>query len=274
MRVEGELPLAPQHGRSAPQWGEPSLPIKGPLNDILAQRLVKDVQNRMEKLMSEPKKSKNISIPEQDIPPVDDMSYSLVKLYFKVNTSTNEDEDDYDFYMLQRDYFPELLWAFSMTYMGNHFPNKAEDLPEGVKPAQHYLAYSPTEGILLCVGYYFKNSILQRSSAEYFKDALKKIVDNIDGQFLDGWGENGFQFKHKDKYISAHFESKVRYIITDVFNVDSLHVRWDSIEEIDNLDWMLSYKAYEWLYQHQRYGDQSQTQLDYLTKHKGNYFFA
>ena len=71
----------------------------------------------------------------------------------------------------------------------NHFPNKAEDLPEGVKPAQHYLAYSPTEGILLCVGYYFKNSILQRSDAEYFKDCLKKIVDNIDGQVCDGWGE-------------------------------------------------------------------------------------
>lgn len=273
MRVEGELPAATQHDRT-PSWGEPSLPVKGPLNDILAQRLVKDVQNRMEKIVSEPKKSKNISIPEQDIPPVDDLSYSLVKLYFKVNTSTNEDEDDYDFYMLQRDYFPELLWAFSMTYMGNHFPNKAEDLPEGVKPAQHYLAYSPTEGILLCVGYYFKNSILQRSSAEYFKDALKKIVDNIDGQFLDGWGENGFQFKNKGKYISAHFESKVRYVIADVFNVDSLHVRWDSIEEIDNLDWMLSYKAYEWLYQQRRYMDQSQAQLDYLTKHKGNYFFA
>lgn len=274
MRVEAELPAAPQHGRSAPSWGEPSLPIKGPLNDILAQRLVKDVQNRMEKIVSEPKKSKNISIPEQDIPPVDDLSYSLVKLYFKVNTSTNEDEDDYDFYMLQRDYFPELLWAFSMTYMGNHFPNKAEDLPEGVKPAQHYLAYSPTEGILLCVGYYFKNSILQRSSAEYFKDALKKIVDNIDGQFLDGWGEGGFQFKNKGKYISAHFESKVRYVIADVFNVDSLHVRWDSIEEIDNLDWMLSYKAYEWLYEKRRYMDQSQAQLDYLTRHKGNFFFA
>lgn len=161
-----------------------------------------------------------------------------------------------------------------MTYMGNHFPNKAEDLPEGVKPAQHYIAYSPTEGILLCVGYYFKNSILQRSDAEYFKDCLQKIVDNIDGQFLDGWGENGFQFKHKGNYIAAHFDSKPRYIITDVFNVDSLHVRWDSIQEIENLDWMLSYKAYYWLYQHQRYGDQSQAQLDYLTKHKGNYFFA
>lgn len=276
MRVEAELPAAPQHGRSAPSWGEPSLPIKGPLNDILAQRLVKDVQNRMEKIVSEPKKSKNISVPEQDIPPVDDLSYSLVKLYFKVNTTSRDDEedDDYDPYLLQRDYFPELLWAFSMTYMGTHFPNKAEDLPEGVKPAQHYLAYSPTEGILLCVGYYFKNSILQRSSAEYFKDCLQKIVDNIDGQFLDGWGESGFQFRHKDNYICAYFESKLRYVITDVFNVDSLHVRWDSIEEIDNLDWMLSYKAYEWLYQQRRYMDQSQAQLDYLTRHKGNFFFA
>lgn len=269
MRVEAELPVSPS-------WGEPSLPVKGPLNDTIAKLRVKEAHDKMEKSMSEPKKSKNISIPEQDIPPVDDLSYTLVKLYFKVNTTSrdNEEDDDYDPYLLQRDYFPELLWAFSMTYMANHFPHKAEDLPEGVKPAQHYLAYSPTEGILLCVGYYFKNSILQRSSAEYFKDCLKKIVDNIDCQFLDGWGESGFQFRHKDKYICAYFESKLRFVITDVFNVDSLHVRWDSIEEIDNLDWMLSYKAYYWLYQHQRYGDQSQDQLDYLTKHKGNYFFA
>ena len=267
MSTEAELP-------SSPSWGEPSLPVKGHLNDILAKRLVKEAQGKMEKSMSEPKKSKNISVPEQDIPPVDDLSYSLVKLYFKVNTSSRDDEDDYDPYLLQRDYFPELLWAFSMTYMGNHFPNKAEDLPEGVKPAQHYLAYSPTEGILLCVGYYFKNSILRNSSPDPFKDALEKIVENIDGQFLDGWGENGFQFIYKDKYISADFESRLIYVIADVFSVDSLHVRWDSIQEIDNLDWMLSYKAYYWLYEHQKYGDQSQAQLDYLTKHKGNYFFA
>jgi hypothetical protein len=206
---------------------------------------------------------------------MNELDYSLVKLYFKVKTSSRKDDDcDYDPYLLQRDYFPELLWAFSMTYMGNHFPHKTEDLPEGVKPAQHYLAYSPTEGILLCVGYYFKNDILRDSSPEPFKDALKKIVDNIDEQFCDGWGENGFQFKHQGTYISAHFESKLRYVITDVFNVDALHVRWDSIEEIDNLDWMLSYKAYEWLYLNRRYMDQSQAQLDYLTQHKGNYFFA
>lgn len=54
MRVEGELPAAPQHAPSC--WGEPSLPVKGPLNDLLAKRLVKDVQDKMEKLMSEPKK--------------------------------------------------------------------------------------------------------------------------------------------------------------------------------------------------------------------------
>ena len=88
---------------SSPSWGEPSLPVKGPLNDIVAKQLVKDVQGKMEKSMSKPQKSKNISIPEQDIPPVDDLSYSLVKLYFKVNTSSR-DEDDYDPYLLQRDY--------------------------------------------------------------------------------------------------------------------------------------------------------------------------
>lgn len=35
MRVIGELP-------AGTKWGEPSLPIKGPLNDILAQRMVKE----------------------------------------------------------------------------------------------------------------------------------------------------------------------------------------------------------------------------------------
>lgn len=49
--MKNELPVAPS-------WGEPSLPVKGPLNDILAQRMVKEVQSKMEKFMSEPKKSK------------------------------------------------------------------------------------------------------------------------------------------------------------------------------------------------------------------------
>lgn len=49
--MKNELPVAPS-------WGEPSLPVKGPLNDILAQRMVKEVQSKMEKFMSEPKKIK------------------------------------------------------------------------------------------------------------------------------------------------------------------------------------------------------------------------
>lgn len=105
-------------------------------------------------------------------------------------------------------------------------------------------------------------------------DCLQKIVDIIDGQFLDDWGENGFLFKHMDKYISPLFESKLFYGFTVVFNVDSLHVRWASIEEIDNLDWMIAYMAYYWLYKHQRYSDQDSAQMDFLTKNKGNYFFA
>ena len=58
MRVEAELPVATQHDRTPPSWGEPSLPVKGPLNDILAQRMVKEAQGKMEKSMSKPKKSK------------------------------------------------------------------------------------------------------------------------------------------------------------------------------------------------------------------------
>ena len=49
--MKNELPVAPS-------WGEPSLPVKNPLNDILAQRMVKEVQAKMEKIVFKPKKSK------------------------------------------------------------------------------------------------------------------------------------------------------------------------------------------------------------------------
>lgn len=126
---------------------------------------------------------------------MNELDYSLVKLYFKVNTSSsNNGEDDvYDPYLIQKVYFHDLLWAFSMSYMGNHFPHNPDDIPKGVKPAQNYLVYSPTEGILLCVGYYFKNDILKSASSEDFTDRIKKIVDNIDSQFFDAWADNGFQ---------------------------------------------------------------------------------
>lgn len=55
MTVKAVLPVAPV-------WGEPPFPVKGPLNDLIAKQLVKFVQNRMEKIMTEPKKSKNIYI--------------------------------------------------------------------------------------------------------------------------------------------------------------------------------------------------------------------
>lgn len=51
MSTEAELP-------AGTKWGEPSFPVKDPLNDILAQRMVKEAQGKMEKSMSKPKKSK------------------------------------------------------------------------------------------------------------------------------------------------------------------------------------------------------------------------
>ena len=53
MTVKAVLPVAPV-------WGEPPFPVKGPLNDLIAKQLVKVVQNRMEKIMPELKKSKII----------------------------------------------------------------------------------------------------------------------------------------------------------------------------------------------------------------------
>ena len=116
----------------------------------------------------------------------------LVKLYFKVRacSSGEDDEDDIE---KQRTYFPDLSWAFSMSYQANHFPHNSEDLPEGVKPALHYLTFSPTRGVLLCCGYDIKKSILE-GHTEYFKKCLTQIVEDMDGVFRDGWGEGGFLY--------------------------------------------------------------------------------
>ena len=62
MTVKAVLPVAPV-------WGEPSFPVKGPLNDILAQRMVKEVQSKMEKIMPEPKKSKKYFRTRTGYPP-------------------------------------------------------------------------------------------------------------------------------------------------------------------------------------------------------------
>ena len=69
MSTEAELPVATQHDRTPPSWGEPSFPVKCPLNDILAQRMVKEVQSKMEKFMSEPKKSKKYFHPRTGYTP-------------------------------------------------------------------------------------------------------------------------------------------------------------------------------------------------------------
>lgn len=69
MTVKAELPVATQHDRTPPSWGEPSLPVKGPLNDILAQRMVKEAQGKMEKSMSKTKKIKKYFRTRTGYPP-------------------------------------------------------------------------------------------------------------------------------------------------------------------------------------------------------------
>lgn len=203
---------------------------------------------------------------------MNDYTYSLVKLYFPVRTrSTGEDDDPAE---LQRAYFPDLSWAFSMSYQANHFPHHSEDLPDGVKPALHYLTFSPTLGVLLCCGYDIKKSILERSDPSYFKYCLSNIVEDLDGVFSDGWGEGGFHTKTDNLHVSASFYNDLALIVTDVPNVDAMHVKWHSIDEIEHLDWVLHYKAYEWLYRGMRYADQTPEQLKYLTDHRNLYFFA
>lgn len=164
----------------------------------------------------------------------------IVQIYYKVNVRTAKNYDDIDLEK-ERKIFPELLSWFGPSWFSRNFLHNEEDLPKGVKPAQHFLTWDKKKGICLCVGYYIDQDIIYYT--EDFKETLTKIIDDAEGQFSDGWGE-GFEqrdFKVGRTRYSPKASAEVIAIVVPVAFHETFMVKWKTVDEIEHTDWMLDY---------------------------------
>lgn len=163
-----------------------------------------------------------------------------VQIYYSLNVLTGENLDELSVEE-QRKILPDLLAWYSFTWFAKNFPHNEEDLPDGVKASNHFISFDKDNGLSLCVEYLIDEHIV--FNTEKFKKTLKDITDDAEGQFSDGWGESfeqcSFTVGEQKYYPKA--DSDIFWIVTIVGFSDSLLVRWKSIDEIENVDWMLSY---------------------------------
>lgn len=165
---------------------------------------------------------------------------TLVRICFKMNVRTGVNHDDIDIEHEQK-IFHELVSWYCPTWFARSFPHNPEDLPKGVFPEQHFITWDKKKGACLCVGYYFDSDILD--DTRKFKDVLNKVIENARVQFADGWGE-GFEqrdFKIGRKEYSPQVQSQVVSIFVPVQCHENFLAKWESVEEIENIEWMLYY---------------------------------
>ena len=71
----------------------------------------------------------------------------------------------------------------------------------------------------------------------------------MDGALLDGWGENGMSANTPNGDIYLNFRSRLKKIVIDIPHVSWLHAKWNNIEDIEHLDYIMNGTAvYDALY--------------------------
>lgn len=175
-----------------------------------------------------------------------------IQLFYKIELSGNTDDVDDIIEDLdqQKALLPDLLNAFQTSFMGKTFPLNEDQLPKEAIIGGHNISFDKELGIVLCLGFYIDSNTL--CSTEKTKDVLNTLQDEIDGQFEDGWGENGFFFEQVDKPFYTHFRSRnLAKIVAPVQGYSAhFNVKWPSIDAIENINWMLYHDngAYDMLY--------------------------
>lgn len=210
----------------------------------------------------------------------------LIQIYYKLDIKGGINREWIDL-AEEKKILPEFLAWYSPTWFAKRFPHNADDLPKGVTPAQHFVTFDPKKGLLLCVGYYFDETLLVNDRE--FKSLLEEIVDDARGQFADGWGE-GFEqrdFKIGRKNYSPDPTSNVVYIVSPIEGDEAMMIRWNSIAEIKNVEWMRAYNNDIWniLYNLKKHKEKKEAahirswgdeleMYEFVEKNKDKFFFA
>ena len=210
----------------------------------------------------------------------------LIQIYYKLDIKGGINRDWIDI-AEEKKILPEFLAWYAPTWFAKTFPHNAGDLPKGVTPAQHFVTFDPKKGLLLCVGYYIDENIVNYDPE--FKATLTDIVDDARGQFSDGWGE-GFEqrdFKIGRKTYSPDPTSNVVYIVSPIESSEAMMIRWKSIAEIENVDWMRDYDNDIWniLYNPKKHKEKKEStsirtwgdkleMYEFVEKNKNKFVFA
>ena len=185
----------------------------------------------------------------------------LVTLFYEINlTQVDEElEDKYesqeDYLKAVRDVYPDIVNDYTCSFMATHSPLNNDHLPEGVENHMHSLVFDKTLGLLLCCSFRIKTDLLHgvgvwTYDAQSLKDILKQIDDKMDGAIQDGWGENGMNANTQNGDIYLNFRSRLKKIVIDIPHVSWLHAKWNKIDDIEHLDWIMNGDAiYNALYQ-------------------------
>lgn len=193
-----------------------------------------------------------------------------IQLFYRIEitgTDVNGDETVLS-EQKKKQLLPDLLSAFQSSFMGKTYPLCDDQFPEGTKAGGHFISFDKDHGIVLCMGVYIESNIL--CNTEKTKEVLYKLEDEIDGQFNDGWGENGFGFESGDQTYYCQFNTS--HLVCIVAPVQghcaNFNVRWKNTEAIENINWMLYHDngAFNMLYRPEESKEEIQAQLDMLKK--------
>lgn len=193
-----------------------------------------------------------------------------IQLFYRIEITGNDENGD-EIELSEEEkkqLLPDLLSAFQSSFMGKTYPLCDDQFPEGTKAGGHFISFDKDHGIVLCMGVYINSRIL--SDTEKTKEVLYKLEDEIDGQFNDGWGENGFLFESGDKPYYCKFSSSdlVGIVASVQGHCANFSVRWKNTEAIEHINWMLYHDngAFDMLYRPEESKAEIQAQLDMLKK--------
>lgn len=129
---------------------------------------------------------------------------------------------------------PDLFSAFSTSWQSMNSPH-SDELPKGVYVHGIFFTFDKKLGVCVCANYKISPSILRSTKA--FKDTVNWLVDDIG---FDSWLDTHFTFKHDRKRFSLSSSASVERIVAPVECYDRFFFKWDSIEDIDNVELALS----------------------------------